>query len=169
MTKSEFRNEMDRLCRAFNQAELGDDRLAAMYTRFGDVALTHWQRVMEACLCDDRYPTASKLEQLVDEHRQQVVVPVGPPKAIGSDGIDWYDFFDTKDAMQRFAALRDQITAMRQERHLTDTDVLELLRCHLDDPEVGRGVQWHYERLLARSGPYQHPEPRDRPPPESLY
>lgn len=66
MDKFDFRNQLDRLARGFDRPELSDERLLAMFDRFGHVPLEAFEYAVSDALCGDRYPTLDRLHALTE-------------------------------------------------------------------------------------------------------
>jgi hypothetical protein len=66
MTFDDFKLELDRLWGGFNKrGDMGADRIAAMWRRYGYHPREVMKLAVDECLCDSSYPTRIKIDEAV--------------------------------------------------------------------------------------------------------
>lgn len=67
MNKPDFKNEFERLWRGFNRhtTDLSPERLEAAFAKWGSEPLDFYRQAVDSLLCDDRYPSAARVNEAI--------------------------------------------------------------------------------------------------------
>lgn len=160
MQRPEFRNEVMRLANGF-AVELSNDRLEALWERYGKEDITTWRGAVNQCLCESRYPTAARLDSAVASNRSQMPqeaqtgggmgvesIPAGYARVVPSSEVRRRFEDMPVEALEKFNAVRLEIRKARTRLGLNDADTAELLKPYFSDPEIGERCWANYCGLM---------------------